>query len=153
SKADFIQATQRLLAQSSSPRELASTFNPKLKKAWILAEVGFAVDLNGSIHSPQVAQGQTAATFLSETGRFLSNRENVPVFSTANVLNNQQIYQQALVPKEAIQNQLQGQSPVQSSNASQSAQSTQILRQVTPQKSFASQDSNFSSAVAAESDF
>src|SRR5258708_13700660 len=83
SKADFIRTTQHLLTQSPSPQELAGNFNQRLRHAWSLAEVGFAVDLNGSIHSPRATQGPVAATFLSETGRFLSNRENVAVFSQA----------------------------------------------------------------------
>src|SRR5258708_27857957 len=62
SKADFIQTTQRLLTQSPSPQELAGNFNPRLKRAWSLAEVGFAVDLNGVIHSPRATQGPVATT-------------------------------------------------------------------------------------------
>src|SRR5215472_5852490 len=98
SKGDFIQATQHLLAQSSSPGELAGSFNQKLGKTWPLAEVGFAVDLNGTIHSPQARQSATAATFLNETGRFLSNRENLPVFSQSKLVN--------VAPVQMAQNQL-----------------------------------------------
>src|SRR5262252_3886726 len=87
SRADFIQATQHLLAQSPSSEDLAGAFNQKLRRSWPLAEVGFAVDLNGAIRSPQATQSTAAATFLSETGRFLSNRENLPVFIQNNQVN------------------------------------------------------------------
>src|SRR5215470_16688168 len=73
SKEDFIQATKRMLVNIRTESDLADTFNQRIKKAWPLAEVGFAVDKNGKIHSPRTTQGPPAATFLSEAGRFLSN--------------------------------------------------------------------------------
>ena len=81
STSEFVQTTQRLLTQSQSPRELANNFNQQLRTSWKLADVGFAVDVSGAIYSPLPSQGTRATTFLNETGRFLSNRENVPVFS------------------------------------------------------------------------
>ncbi|HEY6304879.1 MAG TPA: HAMP domain-containing sensor histidine kinase [Candidatus Angelobacter sp.] len=167
SKGDFIEATQLLLAHAPSPRELAGTFNRQLQKTWNLAEVGFAVDLNGTIRSPQAAQGKTAATFLNETGRFLSNRENLPIFSQSNALNSaqldtaqnqllaQSLAQQAVRPNQAPQaasaKQMAQAAPSQ--QMAQNGQAGQSLRQVVPQKSFMAQEGNLSSTIAAESDF
>src|SRR5207237_2650838 len=81
SRSAFADAVQRLLRKSGSPRGLASNFHRELPKAWDLAEVGFAVDLNGIIYSPEPNQGALAKAFRNENDRFLSNRENVPVFS------------------------------------------------------------------------
>jgi signal transduction histidine kinase len=166
SKADFMQATQQLLAQSSSPRELAGDFNQRLRRTWSLAEVAFAVDLNGTIHSPQATQGTMAATFLNETGRFLSNRENLPVFSQSNTVNSAPVQttqnhfglpsqaQQASLPNQATPAASPAEvAPQATQQAAQNGQAVQILRQVMPQKVFAAQQGNLSSTIAAESDF
>jgi signal transduction histidine kinase len=81
SRSAFVQTTQQLLQKSSSPDALAKNFNCELRNTWKLAEVGFAVDLNGTIYSPAPSQGMMAKTFRTENSRFLGNRENVPVFS------------------------------------------------------------------------
>jgi|SRR5579859_224499 len=81
SRSAFVQTTQQLLQKSSSPGALAKNFNRELRGTWKLAEVGFAVDLNGTIYSPSPSQGMMAKTFRTENSRFLGNRENVPVFS------------------------------------------------------------------------
>jgi signal transduction histidine kinase len=154
SRADFIQATQHLLAQSPSPEELAGAFNQKLRRTWPLAEVGFAVDLNGAIRSPQPTQSTTAATFLSETGRFLSNRENLPVFSqntapnahAQNGLASQQALMQAQTPPA-------NEAPQQASPLLGQGQAGQFQRQVAPQIVVAPKQGNFSNTIAAESDF
>jgi len=81
SRSAFVERTQQLLRRSSSPEKLARDFNQELRGTWELAEVGFAVDLNGKIYSPTLSQGVIAKTFRTENSRFLGNRENVPVFS------------------------------------------------------------------------
>src|SRR5215472_13978853 len=152
SKADFIQTTQHLLAQSASPQELAQTFNQKLRKTWSMAEVGFAVDLNGTIHSPQATQGQRAATFLSETGRFLSNRENLPIFAQ-----NGAMISPTQTPESQISTQGSSQQaglnpmvspnpnqPIQQASQLAQNQAVQIPRQVVPQKVFVPQLGNLS---------
>src|SRR5215469_14451077 len=75
SRLTFIQTTDQLLRQSSSPQSLAIHFNQRLQRAWSLAEVGFAVDLRGIIYSPTLREGTIAKTFRNENDRFLSNRE------------------------------------------------------------------------------
>ncbi len=57
STTEFVQTTQRLLTQSQSPQELANNFNQKLRASWKLADVGFAVDVSGTIYSPLASQG------------------------------------------------------------------------------------------------
>ncbi|HWX54991.1 MAG TPA: HAMP domain-containing sensor histidine kinase [Verrucomicrobiae bacterium] len=81
SRSVFIQTTQNLLKQKGSARPLAENFNQELLGAWDTAEVGFAVDLNGKIYSPKPQQSAVAGVFRKENDRFLSNRENVPVFA------------------------------------------------------------------------
>ncbi len=88
SRSTFVQTTQRLLKQNPSPRVLADNFDHQLKGAWDLAEIGFAVDLNGTIYSPKPQQNTVAKVFRKENDRFLSNRENVPVFAQ----NSQQLF-------------------------------------------------------------
>jgi signal transduction histidine kinase len=83
SRSTFVDKTQQLLHKSSSPQVLARNFNRELRGAWELAEVGFAVDLNGTIYSPAPSQGVMAKTFRTENGRFLGNRENVQVYSSS----------------------------------------------------------------------
>jgi signal transduction histidine kinase len=80
SRSAFVEKTQQLLRKSASPQKLAKNFNQELRGAWDLAEVGFAVDLNGTIYSPAPSQGVTAKAFRTENSRFLGNRENVPVY-------------------------------------------------------------------------
>src|SRR5215467_2892525 len=50
SRSAFVTTTQQLLRKSASPQTLAKNFNHELLGAWDLAEVGFAVDLNGRIY-------------------------------------------------------------------------------------------------------
>ena len=132
----FVQRTQKLLEKSSSPPALARNFNRELHNSWNLAEVGFAVGLDGTIYSPASRQGRVAETFRSENDRFLSNRENVPVFAQ----NSQQTFSLDLSrqPTAVVNPQ---------------AQMAQVERQVVPQKSFAPQQSALSNTLPAESDF
>src|SRR5271156_2587907 len=50
-RADFVKTTQQLLGENSSPQVLAQNFNGKLRDTWPMAEIGFAVNLNGEIYS------------------------------------------------------------------------------------------------------
>ena len=163
----FVQRTQKLEKSSSSPA-LARNFNRELHNSWNLAEVGFAVGLNGTIYSPTSRQGTVAKTFRSENDRFLSNRENVPVFAQ----NSQQTFSLGLNNagnSTAVNSQVgnmfpltaQSQASKQIAEASKQptavvnpqAQMAQVERQVVPQKSFAPQQSALSNTLPAESDF
>src|SRR5471032_2260733 len=88
-RGDFVNTTQQLLGENSSPQILAQNFNRKLRDAWPMAEIGFAVNLDGQIYSPKPYDGPDAKTFRDENDRFLSNRENVEVYSSNSVVVNQ----------------------------------------------------------------
>lgn len=83
-RTDFIQVTQNLLTQSQTPQGAAASFDHELLSQWTPAQVGFAVDLHGTIYSPQRTDGSAARVFRDENERFLSNRENVEVYSSLN---------------------------------------------------------------------
>jgi signal transduction histidine kinase len=103
---DFVSTTQQLLNANASPQILAEDFNRKLRDAWPMAEIGFAVNLDGKIYSPKTYEGPEAQTFRSENDRFLSNRENVEVYSsnsgglTQNSRNTQNFFE----PQKALVN-------------------------------------------------
>lgn len=79
----FMQTTDQILQRekNSSPQTLATSFNQQLRRSWSLAEVGFVVDSRGVVYSPSPGEGVVARAFRNENDRFLSNRENVEVFS------------------------------------------------------------------------
>jgi signal transduction histidine kinase len=92
-RADFVKTTQEMLGMGGGvqgqgsvvpiePEALARNFNHRLREAWPLAEIGFAVNLSGQIYSPTAFDGPAARTFRDENDRFLSNRENVEVYSS-----------------------------------------------------------------------
>ena len=89
-RGDFVKATQQLLDNSPSPQTLAENFNRKLTDTWPVAEIGFAVNVDGDIYSPKAYDGPDARTFRDENDRFLSNRENVEVYSSNSSLQNNQ---------------------------------------------------------------
>ncbi|PAW80118.1 MAG: hypothetical protein B9S32_01945 [Verrucomicrobia bacterium Tous-C9LFEB] len=78
---EFEQITQKWLEEGTAPQALAEDFNNRLSERWPLAEIGFAVDRDGTIYSPRASQGIRARQFRDENDRFLSNRENVAVYS------------------------------------------------------------------------
>jgi signal transduction histidine kinase len=81
--ADFVRSTQQLLTNAGPPLDLAQGFDQKIRNAWPLAQVGFAVDLQGTIYAPARSDGIPAQTFRKENGSFLSNREDAEVYSNA----------------------------------------------------------------------
>ncbi len=81
-RSEFVQITQDLLNKSASPQAAAYEFDHQLRGQWTPAEVGFAVDLRGNIYSPGRTDDPAARTFHEENDRFLSNRENVEVYSS-----------------------------------------------------------------------
>jgi signal transduction histidine kinase len=83
---DFCKATQQLLADGTPPQTVAQNFNHKLTETWPMAQLGFAVNLDGEIYSPTPYDSPDARTFRDENDRFLSNRENVEVY-TSNAAN------------------------------------------------------------------
>lgn len=79
---EFESTTQQWLDEGIAPQVLAGEFNGRVGSHWPLAEIGFAVDQAGTIYSPRPSQGIRAKQFRDENDRFLSNRENVEVYSS-----------------------------------------------------------------------
>jgi signal transduction histidine kinase len=90
-RGDFVKTTQQLLDAGTSPVALAQDFNRKIRDVWPMAEIGFAVNLDGQIYSPRPYDGPSARTFRDENDRFLSNRENVEVYSSKSFNLNQNV--------------------------------------------------------------
>lgn len=88
-RGEFVKTTNGLLDGAQSPQAIAQNFNRQLKTAWPLAEIGFAVNLNGTIYSPRAGEGVAERTFRNENDRFLSNRENVEIYSSNSITMNQ----------------------------------------------------------------
>jgi len=79
SQRDFAQQVEALLADSPT-MELASRFDEQIRQAWPLAEVGFAVSLDGNVIAPSLFGSAEARRFRLENDRFLCNRETVEVY-------------------------------------------------------------------------
>ena len=134
SRSAFVQTTQQLLQKSSSPSTLAKNFNHELQSNWNLAEIGFAVDLNGTIYSPTPNQGTVSKTFRTENSLFLGNRENVPVFSQypqqAGSANASQNLNEALNRAPAPAQQAMAVPPQQSQSSNHVPQMQQVQREL-----------------------
>ena len=76
---EFAQHVEQLLS-AAEPRPLAVEFDQRLRGTWPLAEVGFAVGLEGSMHSPSLFARPEARRFRLENERFLTSRETVEVY-------------------------------------------------------------------------
>src|SRR5437762_697744 len=66
---DFAQQVEALVAERI-PRELAGHFDEELRHAWVLAEVGFALSLDGNVLSPSLFGRAEARRFRLENDRF-----------------------------------------------------------------------------------
>ena len=67
------------LVTNPQPRAAAASFDDRLRATWPLAEVGFAVTLNGSLLCPSPAARPATRDFCLDNGGFLANRESVEV--------------------------------------------------------------------------
>ena len=56
-----------------------------------------AVNIDGDIYSPKIYDGPAARTFRNENDRFLSNRENVEVYSSNSLFQNAQTSASGLI--------------------------------------------------------
>ncbi len=68
------------IAGESSFLEAARTFDERLRRTWLLAEVGFVVFVDGTIYSPALTGKPPGREFRLENERFLSNRESVEAY-------------------------------------------------------------------------
>lgn len=76
---DFGRQVEALLAKQA-PIDAAYAFDTRLLESWPLAEVGFAVSLEGSVYSPSLLGRSEARRFRLENDKFLSNRESVEFY-------------------------------------------------------------------------
>ncbi|TAL01985.1 MAG: HAMP domain-containing histidine kinase [Verrucomicrobia bacterium] len=68
------------LLADADPRAMARVFDERLRQRWPLAQVGFAVTLEGQILSPSPTSSPEARMFCADNGRFLGNREQAEVY-------------------------------------------------------------------------
>src|SRR5688572_8565624 len=76
---DFIQRVETLI-QTNAPRDLASHFDATLRPGWPLAEIGFAVSLEGKVLAPSLFDSAEARRFRLDNDRFLCSGELVEVY-------------------------------------------------------------------------
>src|SRR6266508_4082760 len=76
---EFARQVEALLADNK-PIDIAGSFDERLRKDWSLAEVGFAVSLDGQFFSPNVFDRTEAWRFRLDNNKFLCNRESVEVY-------------------------------------------------------------------------
>ncbi len=74
-------ATQvELMLQEKQPVVLATSFDDGIRKSWPMAELGFAVSLEGRVHSPSLTGRPEARQFRLENDKFLCSVETVEVY-------------------------------------------------------------------------
>ena len=78
---EFTRKVDDLLAERPAS-EAASTFDARLREAWPMTEVGFAVSLDGGgrVLSPSLFSDNAARSFRLENDRFLCNKEAVDIY-------------------------------------------------------------------------
>ncbi len=79
---EFEQRVEQLLADQN-PRQIAPLFDEKLRGAWDLADIGFAVTLDGSILSPAAWTSPDAARWRRDNELFLSNKITAEVYPSS----------------------------------------------------------------------
>jgi signal transduction histidine kinase len=134
---EFGQQVEALLAHDQAP-DVARSFDEKIRPTCAVAEVGFAVTLNGVLISPSPVSRPAAQLFCADFGKFLGNRESVEVYwantkGGANYYNN---YKSNGPDNGLI---AQAQSPVANNDPEQLAKNSSLgkgqqLRNVYPQK-------------------
>jgi len=68
------------LFKTGQSRQLAEQFDNRLRAAWPLAEVGFAVALDGGVLAPSLLSSGEARKFRVENDRFLCSTESCEVY-------------------------------------------------------------------------
>jgi signal transduction histidine kinase len=76
---NFTVRVSALLDQGDA-QIVARSFDDLLRKDWPVAEVGFAVGLNGEILSPSPLSRPEAQLFCTDNNRFFANRESAEVY-------------------------------------------------------------------------
>jgi signal transduction histidine kinase len=80
---EFATLTEAMLS-TASVSEIANTFDERIRKVWPLADVGFALKLDGAVLSPNMLGRTEGRRFRVDNDVFLCSKESVEVFvSTA----------------------------------------------------------------------
>jgi len=133
---EFGQQVEALLANGQAP-DVARSFDEKIRPTCAVAEVGFAVTLNGVLISPSPVSRPAAQLFCADFGKFLGNRESVEVYSP-NTKGGGNYYNNKLIGVDNALNS-QAQSPLANYDPEQLAKNSSLgkgqqLRNVYPQK-------------------
>ena len=78
-QAQFAVEVEAILG-NQTPRALAAGFDRTLRQRWSLAEIGFVVNLGGSLLCPAPGDSPAAQVFCRDNGAFLVNRESAEVY-------------------------------------------------------------------------
>ncbi len=74
-------ATQvELMLQEKQPEVLAASFDDSIRRVWPMAEIGFAVSLEGRVLNPSLTGRPAARQFRLENDLFLCSRESIEVY-------------------------------------------------------------------------
>lgn len=76
----FAGRVEGLFFKTGQSRELADQFDARIRSAWPLAEVGFAVALDGGVLAPPLLGGAEGRKFRAENDRFLCSSESCEVY-------------------------------------------------------------------------
>ncbi|HOC56213.1 MAG TPA: HAMP domain-containing sensor histidine kinase [Verrucomicrobiota bacterium] len=143
----FAGQVARLIGKRD-PKTIASGFDDLLGKDWPMAQVGFAVSLDGEIKAPSLYGRIEARRFLDDNGRFLANRETVDVYANPKQALN---FVNATMSLNAVP---QPSAPTQADSLSQlrppGGQNPFGLRNVVPQQQLVDQPRFVQSAQAAQ---
>lgn len=102
----FVEIVENLVT-NTEPRAKAAQFDDQLRAVWPLAEVGFAVTLEGTLLCPSPTARPETRLFCMDNSAFLANRESAEVYwneySSKNFLNVQKgaVQQQAEIQQTA----------------------------------------------------
>src|SRR5436190_4011546 len=76
---EFARQVEALLGDNK-PADIAGAFDERLRKDWLLADVGFTVSLDGQVYSPNLFDRPEARRFRLENDKFRCSRESVEVY-------------------------------------------------------------------------
>jgi signal transduction histidine kinase len=158
---EFASQVESILAQDSV-LEAAAAFDIRLRKSWPLAEVGFAVSLDGTVYAPSLLQSHEARQFRLENDKFLCSRESVEVYwnSAKGLVSLSQLDEKSGNTKNEGQQLANANVPGNNSDVEKnnSLKSSKVSRSVMPQQyqgqaKETPSDQQFSKVAVAEAEF